>query len=286
MTYLKLFRVKHYIKNFYVFMPAFFSGRILEGDIALNSGIAFLQFSLIASSIYIINDLGDIEEDRLHPTKRFRPIPSGQVSRNTALILAILSALVSFSSAWFFEGNLFWILLAYFVMNIAYSSGLKHVAILDISLVSLGFILRISAGEAATGIPISKWLMMMVFILSMFQAMAKRLDDIFVAESEGVVSRKSIGGYNADFLKIALSIFSAVLLVCYLIYITQPTIIERLGENSYFTLLPVLLGVMRYLQQLYVYKLSYNPVKIVLRDHFLQAICLLWVASFAYLLYV
>lgn len=286
MTYLKLFRVKHYIKNFYVFMPAFFSGRILEGDIALNSGIAFLQFSLIASSIYIINDLGDIEEDRHHPTKRFRPIPSGQVSRNTALILAILSALVSLSSAWFFEGSLFWILLAYFVMNIAYSSGLKHVAILDISLVSLGFILRISAGEAATGIPISKWLMMMVFILSMFQAMAKRLDDIFVAESEGVVSRKSIGGYNADFLKIALSIFSAVLLVCYLIYITQPTIIERLGENSYFTLLPVLLGVMRYLQQLYVYKLSYNPVKIVLRDHFLQAICLLWVASFAYLLYV
>jgi hypothetical protein len=127
---------------------------------------------------------------------------------------------------------------------------------------------------------------MMVFLLSMFQAMAKRLDDISVAEDDGVISRKSINGYSADFLKIALSIFSAVLVVCYIIYITQPLNIERLGAHSYYTVFPVLLGVLRYLQQLYVYKKSYNPVKILLQDHFLQVIFLMWVGGFAYLLYV
>lgn len=286
MIYLKLLRVNNYVKNFYIFMPAFFSGMLLTGDVAFTSGTAFLLFSLMASAIYIFNDLKDIEEDRRHPTKKNRPIASGAVSPQQALAIGIVLALSSLAVAYFFRHALFYVLLAYLFLNIAYSTGLKHIAILDISIVSLGFILRIEAGHAVTGILISKWLMMMVFLLSMFQAMAKRLDDISVADEHGLISRKSIDGYNADFLKIALSIFSAVLVVCYIIYITQPVSVERLGEASYFTLFPVLLGVLRYLQLLYVYKRSYNPVKIILQDHFLQLVFLLWVGSFAFLLYV
>lgn len=286
MTYFKLLRVNNYIKNFYIFLPAFFSGRILENDIAISSAIAFVLFSLMASAIYIFNDLRDAEEDRKHPKKRFRPIASGAVQPRAALLTGIGLALSSLGFAWFLDSDLFWVLAVYLALNIAYSWRLKHIAIIDISIVSLGFILRIEAGHAVTGIEISKWLTMMVFLLSMFQAMAKRLDDISVAEDEGVISRKSIDGYSADFLKIALSIFSAVLVVCYIIYITQPININRLGEQSYFTVFPVMLGVLRYLQQLYVHKQSYNPVKILLQDHFLQVIFLMWVGGFAYLLYV
>lgn len=286
MTYIQLLRVNNYIKNFYIFLPAFFSGRILEVDIAQNSAIAFVLFSLMASAIYIFNDIRDVNEDRQHPKKRFRPIASGAISPKSALLIGISLALISLGFAWFFEPSLFWVLGVYLALNIAYSWHLKHIAIIDISIVSLGFILRLEAGHAVTDIEISKWLTMMVFLLSMFQAMAKRLDDITVSEDEGVISRKSIDGYSADFLKIALSIFSALLVVCYIIYITQPLNIDRLGEQSYYTVFPVLLGILRYLQLLYVHKHSYNPVKILLHDHFLQVIFLLWVGAFAYLLYV
>lgn len=286
MKYIKLLRVNNYVKNFYIFMPAFFSGMLLTGDVALNSGLAFVLFSLMASAIYIFNDMRDIKEDRLHPTKRNRPIASGAISPKQALGIGVGLVLIALLGSWFFRIDLFYVLLAYFLLNLAYSYRLKHIAILDISIVSLGFILRIEAGHAVTGILISKWLMMMVFLLSMFQAMAKRLDDISVAAEQGVISRKSIDGYNADFLKIALSIFSAVLVVCYIIYITQPVSVERLGANSYFTVFPVLLGVLRYLQLLYVHKRNYNPVKIILQDHFLQLVVLAWVGSFAFLLYV
>jgi len=286
MKYLKLLRVNNYVKNFYIFMPAFFSGMLLTGDVAFNSGLAFVLFSLMASAIYIFNDMRDLNEDRLHPTKRNRPIASGAISPKQALGIGIGLVIIALGGSWFFRIDLFYVLLAYFLLNLAYSYRLKHIAILDISIVSLGFILRIEAGHAVTGILISKWLMMMVFLLSMFQAMAKRLDDISVAAEQGVISRKSIDGYNSDFLKIALSIFSAVLVVCYIIYITQPVSVERLGSNSYFTVFPVLLGVLRYLQLLYVHKRNYNPVKIILQDHFLQLVVLAWVGSFAFLLYV
>lgn len=286
MKYIKLLRVNNYVKNFYIFMPAFFSGMLLTGDVALTSGLAFGLFSLMASAIYIFNDIQDVNEDRQHPTKRHRPIASGAISVKQALGIGVLLVLLALGGSWFFRLDLFYVLLAYFLLNLAYSYRLKHIAIIDISIVSLGFILRIEAGHAVTGILISKWLMMMVFLLSMFQAMAKRLDDITVAAEQGLISRKSIDGYNADFLKIALSIFSAVLVVCYIIYITQPVSVERLGANSYFTVFPVLLGVLRYLQLLYVHKRSYNPVKIILQDHFLQLVVLAWIGSFAFLLYV
>ncbi len=285
MIYLKLLRVNNYVKNFYIFMPAFFSGMLLTGDVAFRSGVAFIFFSLMASAIYIFNDIQDVEEDRQHPTKQNRPIASGAVPVNRALIIGIICVLIALAGSWFFDRGLFYVLGAYLILNLAYSGGLKHIAILDISIVSLGFILRIEAGHMVTGILISKWLMMMVFLLSMFQAMAKRLDDIEVSTEKGLISRKSINGYNADFLKIALSIFSAVLVVCYIIYITQPLSVQRLGENSYFTVFPVLLGVLRYLQLLYVHKKTYNPVKIILKDHFLQLVFLLWVGSFAFLIY-
>jgi len=286
MTYLKLLRVNNYLKNFYLFMPAFFSGRILEASIALNSLGAFLLFSAMASAIYIFNDTMDVKEDRQHPEKKNRPIASGAVSLPMAYTLATILALLSLGISAWFSLNLFYVLLIYLGLNIAYSIRLKHIAILDISIVSLGFILRLEAGHAVTGIELSKWLIMMVFLLSMFQAMAKRLDDISIAEDKGLVSRKSIDGYNADFLKIALSIFSAVLLVCYIIYITNPWSVSRLGDQSYYTLFPVLLGVLRYLQLLYVHKRSYNPVKILLQDRFLQVIFLLWIGAFAFLIYV
>lgn len=286
MLYFRLLRFKHYLKNFYIFMPAFFGGRILEESIALNSLIAFVLFSLTASSIYIFNDIQDVEEDRRHPEKRKRPIAAGEISIGQATLVGIALAIIALGGAFWFEPNLAYVLLIYFLLNLAYSWRLKQIAILDIAIVSLGFILRIEAGHVVTGIELSQWLVMMVFLLSMFQAMAKRLDDLVLLKEQATESRKSINGYNNEFLRIGLSIFSAVLLVCYILYISSPENVERLGNSSYYTTLPVILGVLRYLQVIYVFKHSYDPVKILLKDRFLQLVFLFWIASFVALLYV
>jgi 4-hydroxybenzoate polyprenyltransferase len=282
--YLQLLRISNYLKNGYIFMPAFFSGRLLEKSVFVNSCIAFAAFSLMASAIYILNDLMDIKEDKLHPEKKFRPIPSGRISKTQAYLLMGLLAAASLSIAYYLETSLTYIIGAYLLINIFYSVKLKHFAIIDIAIISIGFILRIEAGSAATGIEISKWLMMMVFLLSMFQALAKRMDDVVMNTNNQVVVRKSVDGYSLEFLRIGISILSAVLFVCYLMYITSPEIEARLGTDAYYTALPVLLGLFRYLQLCYVHSQSASPVKILIKDHFIKFTILVWILSFAYLL--
>lgn len=265
-------------------MPAFFSGRLLEQAVFINSCIAFAAFSCMASAIYILNDLMDIEEDKLHPEKKFRPIPSGRISKTQAYLLMSVLAITSLGIAYYLEAALVYIIAAYLVINILYSIKLKHFAIIDIAIISIGFILRIEAGSAATGIEISKWLMMMVFLLSMFQALAKRMDDVVMNTDSQIMVRKSIDGYSLEFLRIGISILSAVLFVCYLMYITSPEIEVRLGVYAYYTALPVLLGLFRYLQLCYVHSKSASPVKILIQDHFIKFTILVWILSFAYLL--
>jgi 4-hydroxybenzoate polyprenyltransferase len=282
--YLQLLRISNYLKNGYIFMPAFFSGRLLEQSVFINSCIAFAAFSLMASAIYILNDLMDIEEDKLHPEKKFRPIPSGLISKTQAYLLMGLLAMASLGIAYYLEASLTYIIGAYLLINIFYSIKLKHFAIIDIAIISIGFILRIEAGSAATGIEISKWLMMMVFLLSMFQALAKRMDDVVMNTDSQVIVRKSVDGYSLEFLRIGISILSAVLFVCYLMYITSPEIEARLGNGAYYTALPVLLGLFRYLQLCYVHSQSASPVKILIKDHFIKFTILVWILSFAYLL--
>lgn len=285
--YLPLLRVPHYIKNFYVFLPLFFSGELLNYPKITSALIVFFAFCMAASSIYIINDLMDIEFDQQHPVKKNRPIPSGKISKVEAYVLAVILFIVAMLIASSVSLKILGVVFCYFLLNIFYSVKLKNYALIDVTIISIGFNLRVIAGGIACGIVISKWLMIMVFLLSMFQALSKRMDDLYLMlQDANKQVRVSIHGYSIEFLQIVLSMLTGVMLVCYIMYIISPEITFRLGEYSYFTTLFVLLGLLRYLQFTFVKKTSGSPVKILTNDHFIQLSILFWLLSFAFLIYI
>ena len=175
----------------------------------------------------------------------------------------------------------------YFVMNLFYSFGLKNIPILDIFIIAIGFVLRIKAGSVIAKIGLSEWLIIMVFLLALFMALAKRRDDVLLKLSSGSDMRKAVKGYNLDFINTALSLVCAVMIVAYFMYTTSPEIIKRLQTyRLYYTCLFVLAGIFRYLQLIYVQGDSQSPTKILYKDRFIQVTIILWIISFYLILYV
>lgn len=285
--YLPLLRVSHYLKNCYIFLPLFFSGELLNLSKVSSSIPVFVSFCLIASSIYIFNDLMDIDFDQQHPVKKNRPIPSGKISKLEAYSFCFSLFVLAAALAYNISMLVFGVIISYFLLNILYSIKLKNFALIDVTIISIGFNLRVIAGGIACNIMVSKWLMIMVFLLSMFQALSKRMDDLYLmAKDVNKQVRVSIHGYSIEFLQIVLSMLTGVMLVCYIMYIISPEIIIRLGEYSYFTTLFVLLGLLRYLQLTFVKKASGSPVKILTKDRFIQLSILCWILTFAILIYL
>ena len=286
-AYIQLIRPKDWAKNMFLFIPLFFSGMFFQTTKLGELAIGFLCFSLVASSIYIMNDYRDIEDDKKHPVKRLRPLASGAVNKSTAIIIAVLFLIVGFTVAWFLRDKFMFILGIYFLMNVGYSFGLKNIPILDIFIISVGFVLRIKAGSVISLIPLSEWLIIMVFLLALFMAFAKRRDDVLLKLSSGDDMRKAVKGYNLEFINTALSLICAVIIVAYLMYTKSPEVEQRLQTyRLYYTCIFVLAGIFRYLQLVFVQQNSQSPTKILYKDRFIQVTILLWVLSFYVILYV
>lgn len=283
---IKLMRLHQYIKNLFIFLPLFFDARITETALLFNAVIAFIAFSLTASAIYIFNDYHDIEEDRLHPTKKQRPLASGVISRPQAIIImAILFAAgVALMASLSLKATA--ILLAYVGINIAYSFKLKHVALLDVSIIAIGFVLRLFIGSAVTDIALSMWIVIMTFLLALFMALAKRRDDVLIYLDTGKKMRKVIDGYNLQFLDSAMMIMASVVIVVYTLYTTSAEVVERVhSEHLYITAFFVILGIMRYMQITLVQTDGGSPTRILLKDRFIQLTLLAWIITFSWILY-
>ncbi len=177
------------------------------------------------------------------------------------------------------------ILLFYVLMNVAYTLWLKRYAIIDVMIISVGFVLRLMVGGAATGIELSHWIVLMTFLLALFLAFAKRRDDLLISQQTGVVVRKNVSSYNVGFLNSVMSIICAVTMMCYIMYTVSPEVIARFGRYLYLTSIFVLAGILRYLQLTHVYEKSGSPTKILYRDRFIQAVIVAWVASFIIIVY-
>ncbi len=283
---IKLMRPHQYIKNLFIFLPLFFALKITDTALLTNAFIAFIAFSLTASAIYTLNDYHDIEEDRQHPKKKNRPLASGAISKSQAIIIMAMLATAGFVLMATLSLKAVGILAAYVVMNIAYSFSLKHVAILDVTIIAIGFVLRLFIGSAVTDIPLSMWIVIMTFLLALFMALAKRRDDVLIYLDTGKKMRKVIDGYNLQFLDTAMAIMASVVIVAYTIYTTSAEVVARVhSEYLYLTALFVILGIMRYLQVAFVLKDSGSPTKIVLKDRFMQLTLIGWVLTFAWILY-
>ena len=283
---LRLVRPHQYIKNLFIFLPLFFVGKITDMHLFTSTFIAFVSFSISASSIYVLNDYLDIEEDRQHPKKRNRPLAAGLISKNEAFsLIAILSISGILIMSTQSLQSLF-VLLIYIFLNIGYCFFLKHIAIVDITIISLGFVLRLFIGSFIAGIPLSKWIVIMTFLLALFLALAKRRDDVVHFISTGKKMRRSIDGYNLQFIDGAMMIMASVVIVSYILYTTSPDVDNRLqSEHLYLTSLFVIIGVLRYSQICFVENDGGAPTKIILKDMFMIITILLWILSFVYLIY-
>lgn len=286
-NYIKLIRPKDWAKNLFLFVPLFFAGKFFNQQILLQLSAGFFCFNLVASSIYIINDYRDIEEDKKHPVKKMRPLASGNINKTSALILGFICMSAGFTGAWMIGDKFMFVLGLYFIMNLFYSFGLKNVPILDIFIIAIGFVLRIKAGSIIGNVGLSGWIIIMVFLLALFMALAKRRDDVLLKLTSGSDMRKAVNGYNLDFINTAVSLVCAVMIVAYFMYTTSPEIIKRLQTyHLYNTCLFVLAGIFRYLQLIYVQGDSQSPTKILYKDRFIQVTIILWIISFYLILYV
>lgn len=283
----KLLRIHQWAKNLLLFAPVFFSGHLSDPELLKYAVIGFFLFGILASSIYIFNDYKDISNDRLHPKKKFRPLASGSISIPTGLGIASILFLTALVSGWLINESFFFILLTYAIINILYSLGMKNFSLLDIFIVSSGFVLRVLAGGVLTLTPISHWLFIMTFLLALFIAFAKRRDDVLIKQGTGVEIRTAIKGYNLEFISSSISILCGILIVTYLLYVTSPDVEARFSDKPvYISALFVLMGVLRYLQITLVDGKSGSPTKIFYSDRFIQIVLLLWVLFFVFVIYL
>jgi len=286
MSYIKLLRISHWVKNLFLFLPLFFSGSFINKPLdALNVAIGVLCFSLVASVVYIINDIRDVEDDKLHPEKKHRPFAAGTVKISTGIILAGFLFLISMSVGYWLNPYFLIVLGSYFILNLAYSIKLKHVPLLDISIIAIGFVLRVIGGGVIPEVYVSHWILIMTFLLALFLGLAKRRDDVKIFIESGKKMRKSVDGYNLEFINTAMSLMGGVTIVAYIMYTISDDVTQRLGNNLYITSLFVILGVLRYLQITFVNENSGNPTKILLKDLFIQLVLVGFVLTFAFLLY-
>jgi decaprenyl-phosphate phosphoribosyltransferase len=284
--YLQLARPHQYVKNGFVWLPIFFGGKLGDLWSLEQTLIAFAAFCCAASSVYVLNDLKDIEEDRRHPTKRNRPLASRAIPpRGAVIFMAGLFLLAALAASLLPKPDFLLILGAYLLLNVAYSFFLKHQAIIDVVCIALGFVLRVLAGGVAAAVPISHWIVIMTFLLAILLALGKRRDDLALA-AEGQSARRSIDGYSLEFVSISMAVMAAVIIVAYILYTVSPETIQRHGtDRVYFTGFWVVVGLLRYLQLALVEKRSASPTKILLQDRFLQGVLTLWILSFFFLLY-
>lgn len=284
---LRLARPHQYIKNLFIFLPAFFAFQLTNYSVWYSGIQAFISFSFIASSVYALNDWFDRYNDRKHPQKRNRPIAAGRVSKRSVSIFIIVLLLLGLSIAVAISLQVFALLVLYIFLNVLYTIYLKRVPLIDVSIISFGFVIRLLVGAEATNVLLSHWIIVITFLLALFLALAKRRDDKLIQLKTETRVRKVIDGYNLKFLDSALVITATVIIIAYILWSISPEVIERMkSDKLYLNAFFVLLGILRYLQLTLVFEKSGSPSEILLKDRFIQGVLILWISTFIWILYV
>lgn len=277
----KSMRPRQWPKNVFVFVALFFDGQVINVTSLLHTVLAFVLLCLMSSGVYLMNDLADIESDRRHPTKRFRPLPAGELQKGTAGAAAVFFALGSLTAGFALSTGFGLILLAYLVTQIAYTFWLKHVVLLDVSIVAAGFILRIAAGVTIIDVQrFSPWLYIFGGFLALFLVVGKRRHELVLLGDDARHHRAILQEYNLELIDRMLGIITTGAVVSYSLY---TFLSEGLPENHAMMLtIPfVLYGIFRYLYLIHVRNEGGAPEEIVLRDRPFQVTILLYgIAAF------
>ncbi|OGR48100.1 MAG: hypothetical protein A2X34_09225 [Elusimicrobia bacterium GWC2_51_8] len=281
MDFLILMRVNQWVKNIFVFLTIFFDLQISNPLLLYKTCLAFFAVSFCASATYIFNDYCDIAEDRKHPIKSKRPLAAGNVSVAGSFLLAGLLLFSGLIIGWFLGSQVLFWLIIYVLSNLLYTLFLKHIALVDIFVIALNFVIRLTIGEAVANLKNSSWIILATMLFALFIALAKRRDDVLVCLDKNEKYRKTIGSYNLDFLNAAITIMAAVLIVCYVMYTMSSFSINKFHTDKlYLTVVFVVLGIMRYLQIIFVSNKSGAPAEVLLTDRFIQLVIMGWILAF------
>jgi len=292
-------RPNQWIKNLSLFAAAILTGQLLNPQVFSASILAFICFCLLSSSSYLINDLLDLDKDRLHPVKKFRPLARGAISKRDAIFLSIASALLGLFIALFINPTFFIVALIFILMQYSYSFFIKKKALLDIMGIAFFFIIRTYAGEVATGYHLPVWIMLAVIFLALFIASGKRRSEFY---STGKTTRKALEGYNKSLLNFYTTIFAVCTLISYAMFtfftetVRFEGIIHEFLLTNYpsaldrkwwmVTLLPVVFGIMRYGQIIFEMQEGERPERIIATDIPLLSAVLVWGLMMLTIMYV
>ena len=271
----KLIRVKQWVKNAFVLAPLLFSLKFLEIASIESAFVCFFVFCFVSSIVYILNDIVDRKKDAQHPTKKFRPIASGKISVKMALCIAVLLVLGAVFGLLYLQNDKIIITIAlYLLINIFYSLKLKNIAIIDVFMIALGFVLRVYAGAYAIGVPVSSYIFMTTLFLSLFLGFTKRKMELLHC---GSTARKVLQNYSNDMVNQYIIISIALTIMCYALYTLEPSTILHFGTNRLiYSVIFVIYGMFRYLYILDKHKDVEDPTENVLKDKGLIGACMLW----------
>lgn len=283
---IKELRVQQWLKNLFVLIPLVFDRQLTRGDSLLRSLAGFLLFCFISSSVYIINDIMDIEADRLHPRKRNRPIASGKLPLHIAWIVAAVLVTISLVGAFLLSRSFALLLTIYFLINLAYSIRLKHIALIDVFIIAAGFVLRVAGGVSLLVVErFSPWLYVVTTLLALFLGLGKRRGELVNVKNNEHGQRKVLDGYTIPLLDQLITIVSATTIVAYSLYtFSAPNLPEN--HAMMLTIPFALYGIFRYIYLIQVKNEGGAPDELVLIDRPLQISFILFALSVLIIFYI
>lgn len=279
-------RPTQWVKNVFVLAPIVFAEQLGDSEVVTRAGLAFLAFCFAASTIYLFNDLRDREEDRRHPLKQHRPIASGALPVPAAFTATAILGAAAIGLSFYFGMTFVALVVIYIAINLAYSSGLKKVVILDVMAVSSGYVIRVIAGGVAIGVAVSNWLLLCTIFLALLLIFSKRRHELVLLADEAAGHRAVLSHYSETFLDQMINVVTASTVVAYSLYAVDDDTVTRFGsENLVYTVPLVLFGIFRYLYLIYQKHERKNPTESILTDLPSLVNVLLWGVAVLWIVY-
>jgi 4-hydroxybenzoate polyprenyltransferase len=286
-NYFRLLRVPQWIKNLFVFVPLMFSLHLFEADYFIPTLNAFIIFCLASSFIYIINDIIDVKADAAHPKKKFRPLPSGKISKQSAWIAAIVIFLLLILLSFYSAIEFIYFLVSFILLNIIYSMYFKHIVILDVFSIAAGFTIRVLGGAAIIDVPVSSWLILTTMFISLFLGVMKRHSELEqITELDTTPTRRVLAEYSLTFTNQMATVAAAGVIICYALYTVSQRTVSVFGtENLIYTTPFVVFGIFRFMYLEYLNQKGENTTNIMLTDLPMIMTVILYIATTVLIVY-
>ena len=285
--YLVLLRPKQWVKNLFLFAPLIFSKHLFEPGFFATEVLGFAVFCLLSSSVYVLNDVADREADKLHPTKRERPVAAGVISPQIAVMIALVLLACAAMMSIGLDRKFQIVAVLYLSLNIAYSFRLKQIILIDVFIIAAGFMLRVLAGAFVINVEVSHWLVLCTLFVSLFLAVSKRRGELLlIQQTNEIIGRQVLREYDVAFIDQIITITASGMAISYALYtVAERTVTVFQTENLIFTTVFVLFGIFRYLYLLKVKKTEDNPTTMLMTDPVMMVNIVAWFAVCVLIIY-